>query len=112
MTYDLHGFALRYYLCGLYDHYYSCQVTISNKEKIVPGKYKAEPEFLPWGSWYHGYSFRHFWGNCHALLGEISSHDGIQQLCHHYYLQNGTIDANSTIKRIKRFLGENDRHDN
>jgi hypothetical protein len=79
-------------------------IIISNKNKMQPDDYKSEPEYIKGLGWYKGYSFKHFWGNCHALLGDIGKLEGVQQLCHHYYLQNGELGANETTKRIKRFL--------
>lgn len=79
-------------------------IIISNKEKIIPHKYKTEPEYTLAG-WYGGYSFKHFWSNCYFLLGEIGKLDGIQQLCHHYYLQNGSLGAKIAAERIKKFIG-------
>lgn len=79
-------------------------ITLSNKVNLKPQEWKPEPEYTLAG-WYGGYSFKHFWGNCFFLLGEIAHLDGIQQLCHHYYLQNGSIGAISTVARIKKFLG-------
>jgi hypothetical protein len=78
-------------------------VKISNKENLKPHEYKSEPEYKH--CWIGGYSFKHFWSNCHFLLGEIAHLDGIQQLCHQYYLQNGSLGAISTVARIKKFLG-------
>ncbi len=79
-------------------------ITISNKEHMIPHEYKAEPEYALAG-WYRGYSFKHFWSNCHFLLGELGRLEGMQQLCHHYYLQNGSLGAVITVNRIKKFLG-------
>lgn len=79
---------------------------ISNKEHIKPDGYKGDPEYTIAG-WEKGYSFKRFWGNCHTLLGDMGKLDGIQQLVHQYYLQNGDLGAKKTVERIKRLLGEN-----
>jgi len=76
---------------------------ISNKESIKPDTYKAEPEYTKSG-WSRGYSFKHFWSNCYALLGDLADLEGMQQLCHHYYLQNGELGARATVNRINNFL--------
>lgn len=77
---------------------------ISNKSNIVP-KPKPEPEYIKGLGWYYGYPFSQFWGNCHAILGDVANQEGYQQLCHHYYLHNGSLGAADTVKRIKGFLG-------
>lgn len=92
MTYRIHG-------DPIFD------VIISNKERLATHEYKAEPEYIKGNGWYRGYSFKHFWSNCYFLLGEIANLDGIQQLCHQYYLQNGSLGAIITTARIKKFLG-------
>jgi len=47
--------------------------TASNKESMNPQAYKAEPDFRRTdGVWIQGYSFKHFWGNCAALLGDVA----------------------------------------
>jgi hypothetical protein len=74
----------------------------SNKSKIEP-KPKPEPIKLINGEWEGGYSFAHFWGNCHAILGDVANGEGYQQLCHHYYLK-GTHSASEVAKRIASFL--------
>lgn len=94
------AFAIKY---SLWDLYCEPQITISNKEKLVPHEYKTEPEWTLSG-WYRGYSFKHFWSNCFSLLGEIANIDGIQQLCHQYYLQNGSLGAKITVDRIRKLI--------
>lgn len=79
-------------------------LVISNKEMLAAGEPKPEPEYTMAG-WYRGYSFKHFWSNCNAFLGQLSNLDGVQQLCHHYYLQNGSLGAAITADRIKRLIG-------
>ena len=70
-----------------------------------PQAYKAEPDFRRTdGVWIQGYSFKHFWGNCAALLGDVARIGGIQQLCHQYYLQNGALGATIAVQRIKKFI--------
>lgn len=93
-------FANWYRLYGLYNHH---QGIISNKEKISTHEYKTEPEYTLSG-WYRGYSFKHFWSNCYHLLGEVGKIGGIQQLCHHYYLQNGSLGAQITVDRIRKLI--------
>jgi hypothetical protein len=77
----------------------------ANNNKILP-KPKPETEFVC-GFWWRGYPFEQFWGNCHALLGDIANNDGYQQLCHHYYLQNGGLSAKQAVNRIRKFLNIN-----
>lgn len=84
-------------------------MAISNKEKLAPQKYKGDPVITAAG-WDRGYSFNRFWGNCHFLLGEIASLDGVQQLVHQYYLKNGSLGSIITTNRIKKFLGETHEH--
>lgn len=84
--------------------------TISNKTQCSPRPPKAEPFKHNWKGefigWENGYEFRQFLGNCYAFLGEqLSELDGMQQLIHHYYLQNGLLSARDTAKRIRKFLG-------
>jgi len=81
------------------------EIIISNKEKIAPKKPKSEDCYLEGMGWRGGYSFRQFLGNVYAHLGDVSKIDGIQQLCHHYYLQNGSLNAKTTATRIKKLLG-------
>ena len=84
--------------------YYSLKLpylTISNKESFKPSGYKGDPPYTIAG-WERGYSWDRFWSNCHFLLGEIANIEGIQQLCHHYYLQNGSLGATTTVNRIKK----------
>jgi hypothetical protein len=88
----------------IYNLYDDHQITISNKEPLIPHKYKAEPQYIKGAGWYGGYSFKHFWSNCYFLLGELATLDGVQQLCHQYYLQNGSLNAATTVQRIKKFL--------
>lgn len=85
---------------------YYFDLTISNKKPLAPHEYKAEPEYMKGSGWHRGYSFKHFWSNCYFLLGEIAELDGIQQLCHQYYLQNGSLGAKITAIRIRKFIGE------
>lgn len=96
-----YSFAIKYRLYCLHRTY---RKTISNKESLAPHEYKAEPEYNKNG-WYRGYGFKHFWSNCHFLLGDLAALDGMQQLCHQYYLQNGSLGAPITVARIKHFLG-------
>lgn len=105
MISDPCNFAVRHRL--FYSLNYNSQVNISNKIKLVTSEPKSEPEYMLSREWYRGYSFQHFWNNCNALLGEIAHLDGVQQLCHQYYLQNGSLGAKITAIRIKRFLGCN-----
>lgn len=77
---------------------------ISNKEAIKPHEYKTEPQYTKGVGWRYGYSFKHFWSNCHALLGELGELNGIQQLCHHYYLKNSALNAIDCVNRIKIFI--------
>lgn len=77
---------------------------ISNKDPLHPSEYKTEPEWTGY-VWYSGYSFKHFWGNCAALLGDMAKLEGIQQLVHQYYLQNGSLGAIKTVERIKKLIG-------
>jgi hypothetical protein len=79
-------------------------ITISNKAYMEPSEEKPEPEYYEGSGWYRGYSFKQFWGNCYAMLGDIGKLEGIQQLCHHYYLQNGALSAKVTVGRIRKFL--------
>ncbi len=84
-------------------------MTISNKEPCNPRPPKAEPFHYNWEGkligWENGYEFRQFLGNCYAFLGdELSKLSGIQQLVHHYYLQNGMLSAKDAAQRIKVFL--------
>lgn len=87
----------------VYDMFISHRLTISNKEKMEPESPKGDPA-LTIAGWEKGYSFKRFWGNCYALLGESARLDGIQQLCHQYYLQNGLLDAKITAGRIRELL--------
>lgn len=88
------------------------EVVISNKKNIKPDAWTDDLNYTIRG-WSGasqspsdtGYNFKKFWGNCHALLGDISKLEGIQQLCHQYYLQNGQLNAINVVKSIKRFLG-------
>lgn len=77
---------------------------ISNKAKLAPREPKAEPSYLAGVGWYGGYEFRQFLGNCYACLGDIAKMEGMQQLCHQYYLQNGSIGARYAASRVLRFL--------
>ena len=79
-------------------------LTISNKSEIKPA-YGLEPEYDKLTGWWRGYPFNLFLGNVLVLLGELQRLDGIQQLCHRYYRQNGNIGAKETAERIKKFLG-------
>lgn len=79
-------------------------MVISNKQRIEPHEWKPEPEYTLAG-WHRGYSFKHFWSCCFFLLGDDALIDGMQQLCHHYYLQNGGIGAVTTVARIRKFVG-------
>ena len=81
----------------------SCH-TISNKESLTLHEYKGDPVYTIAG-WDGGYSFKRFWSNCYFLLGELGGIDGIQQLVHHYYLQNGSLGSAKASERIKKFLG-------
>ena len=89
----------------------NCQeLTVSNKAPCSPRPPKAEPFLHNWEGkligWQNGYEFRQFLGNCYAFLGEeLSRLDGMQQLVHHYYLQNGMLSALNAAKAIKKFLG-------
>lgn len=78
------------------------QIVISNKERMEPSDPKGDPAYTIAG-WEKGYSFKRFWGNCYAMLGDIAKLEGIQQLCHQYYLHNGSIGAIETVARIKKF---------
>jgi hypothetical protein len=80
-------------------------VTMSNKESLNTHEYKSEPEYVQGLGFRGGYSFKHFWSNCHFLLGEVSELSGIQQLCHHYYLKGGSNGVAITAVRIRKFLG-------
>ncbi len=79
---------------------------ISNKSLCVPANPKAEPEYIKNFGWRNGYNFKQFLGNVHAHLGSVAKIDGVQQLIHQYYLQNGGLNARDTSDRIKKFLGE------
>ncbi len=86
---------------------YEGEMTIANNAVIAPMQPKAEPDYLPGAGWVRGYEFRQFLGNVYAHLGEaLSKVEGMQQLVHHYYLQNGSINASNAAKRIKQFIGE------
>jgi hypothetical protein len=84
------------------------EFVISNKNYIAPRPPKPEPVWN--GHFWDGYSdksyeFRQFLGNCMVYLGEeLSNLDGMQQLIHQYYLQNGGINARDTAERIKVFI--------
>ncbi len=80
----------------------------SNKLCIKPNPPKAEPDYIRGAGWFGGYSFRHFWGNVFAHLGAIGPVDGVQQLAHHYYLQNGELNAKDTAVRIGKFVAHAD----
>jgi hypothetical protein len=84
------------------------QRVISNKDYIAPQGWKEEPEYVEHAGWQGGYSFRHFWGNVHEILRPLSDVEGVQQLAHQYYLQNGSLGALDTARRIRLFLGEHD----
>jgi hypothetical protein len=81
------------------------QSPISNKNYIVPKPAKQESDFIVNVGWQGGYSFRQFLGNVYNLLGDLQHCEGIQQLIHHYYLQNGSVNARTTANRIKKFIG-------
>ena len=94
-------FAIKIWLeRGLYD---SHQIVISNKKPSKPSGYKGDPPYSIAG-WERGYSWDRFWGNCFVILGDMATVDGIQQLCHHYYLQNGSLGAHEAVNKLKRFL--------
>lgn len=83
---------------------------ISNKEDVKPRGIKPEPVWNGYG-WDSGtsdtgYEFRQFLGNCYGFLGDMAALDGMQQLIHHYYLQNGSINAETTAQKIKKLLGK------
>lgn len=80
-------------------------LVISKKQTVLPMAAKREPDYVEGAGWQGGYSFRQFLGNVYAYLGGLSSVEGIQQLCHQYYLQNGSLDARTTALRIQRLLG-------
>lgn len=88
----------------LYYAFEKYQLTISNKEKMQPEEPKGDPGYTIAG-WEKGYSFKRFWGNCYYLLGDIANINGIQQLCHQYYLQNGSLGARDAVIAVKKFLG-------
>lgn len=81
-------------------------MTTSNKVAIKPDDFKGDPPYTEYAGWEKGYSFQRFWGNCHALLGDIGKLLGVQQLCQHYYLQNGTLGSQMTATRIRKLLSE------
>ncbi len=95
------AFAAKYYL---YDLYQPQEVTISNKEKCTPSEIKAEPDYIEGAGWRGGYSFKAFLATCYAYLGDISNVEGIQYLCHHYYLKNGALGGKQTSLRIKKLI--------
>lgn len=80
--------------------------TVSNKSQIKPPKRISLPVHDPYQGWpKEGYPFKDFLADCYYLLGkELSNLDGMQQLVHHYYLQNGTLDAKGAVERIKKFI--------
>lgn len=80
---------------------------ISNKQKLPHADPKPE-KLTSYGAWENGYSFKQFLGNCYAWLGDMAVIDGIQQLCHQYYLQNGSIGAKETAVRIIKFLNQSE----
>jgi hypothetical protein len=81
---------------------------LSNDKKISPSNKVRMPIYEPyWGWGTKGYPFRDFLADCYHLLGkDLADTPGIQQLCHHYYLQNGILDAKTTADRIRKFVGE------
>jgi hypothetical protein len=86
--------------------WFRCVFTISNKDYIKPRTAKPEPIWNGWG-WDNGtsdfgYEFRQFLGNCYSHMKESEIVDGMQQLIHQYYMQNGTINAKDTVARIRR----------
>jgi hypothetical protein len=84
--------------------WYNDAFILSNPNPIKPDHYKPEPEYIKHMGWQSGYSFRHFWGNVSAIIGDDSL--GMQRLAHHYYLQNGEISALDTVQRIRKFIDE------
>lgn len=81
---------------------------ISNKSPCEPRPPKKEPDYIEGLGWAGGYEFKQFLGNTYAWLGELQNLDGVQQLIHHYYLQNGGINARNTAQRIRLFLNKPD----
>jgi hypothetical protein len=77
--------------------------TRSNRDAIKPDGYTSEPDYIKGLGWYKGYSFKRFWGNVHHYLDDKP--EGVQQLAHHYYLQNGGLGAQAAARRIYKFLG-------
>lgn len=90
------------------DYWMFNPVTISNKASILPDESGVEPSYIPHMGWQGGYSFRRFLGNVLGYLDEAwRDVDGIQQLIHHYYLQNGELGARVAAQRMVKFLGGN-----
>lgn len=90
-------------------------MVISNDTFLQPRPPRAEPFLYNWEGafigWEKGYEFRQFLGNCYALLGQqLSELSGIQQLIHHYYLQNGSLSARDAVQRIKKFIGNSSEY--
>ncbi len=86
------------------------QIIISNKEELKPANKIAMKKWTwqnGWGDGYGtdtGYSFSQYLCDCYYLLGDDSKINGMQQLIHHYYLQC-ICDAETAVKRIRKFLG-------
>lgn len=83
---------------------YHSDDTRSNPKAIAPKPYKEEPEYIKGMGWRNGYPFRQFLSNVYHHLGDLSKIRGVQQLVHHYYLQNGSLGAKVTADRIRKFL--------
>lgn len=83
------------------------EATESNKAVILPDLSGVEPSYIPNMGRHGGYSFRRFYGNVLGYLEDsIGNIAGMQQLIHHYYLQNGSIGARTTAERINKFIGK------
>jgi hypothetical protein len=79
-------------------------VTISNKEHIKPSDKLLLGLYDEKYGWFSGYPFNKFLADVYYFIGSLKHEDGIQQLIHHYYLQNGRVDARTTANRIKKFI--------
>jgi hypothetical protein len=80
---------------------------VVKKDTILPDESGSEPSYIPHMGWHRGYPFCRFFGNVLGYLEEsIGALAGMQQLIHHYYLQNGELGARITAERIMKFIGE------
>ncbi len=77
----------------------------ANKKHITPSKKLSLYTWDACRGWSGGgYAFKEFLADVYFYLGEVSTVKGVQYIIHHYYLQNGSIDAKTTAGRIQKFL--------